>query len=208
MHPSFPFWLRSVVATALVCFAGAALAGGYVLELDGRRVELDLDQPAEAVLADGKRVKLRLERKAEQVYRDKGLSFAHPATIQPSATDINAQVRQVMLVSANGNGVILQRYSGLDPTALIDLMVKEMTDEEVAAGYQRKITPSSQKLADGRSLQGKLARTDSADEAWDRHILAIGNKDGGYLVVTMMERDREAADVAMIDRFWASLTLQ
>ncbi|MCQ4167202.1 hypothetical protein [Tahibacter harae] len=208
MHPSFPHRIRAAAAAAVLLFGGSALAGGYVLELDGRRVELDLDQPAEAVLADGKRVTVRLERKAEQVYREKGLSFAHPATIQPSATDINAQVRQLMLVSANGNGVILQRYSGLDPTALIDLMVKEMTDEEVAAGYERKITPDTQKLADGRQLRGKLARTESADEAWDRHILAIGDERGGFLVVTMMERDREPADVAMLQRFWASLVLE
>jgi hypothetical protein len=208
MNRLFAHWIGHAAAAALITFAGAAVAGGYVLELDGRRVELDLDQPAEAVLADGKRVKLRLERKAEQIYRENGLSFAHPATIQPSATDINDQVRQVMLVSANGNGVILQRYSGLDPTALIDLMVKEMTDEEVAAGYQRKITPDSRKLADGRVVRGKLVRTESSDEAWDRYILAVGDKRGGFLVVTMMESDREAADVAMLDRFWASLVLE
>ena len=199
--------LRAIAAAILVASAGAAAAGGYVLTVNGKTSELDLDKDAQ-ILVDGKAVTVRLQRKEQQIFADSGLSFEHPAAVQPTTTDISDGVRQVMLVSANGNGVILQRYSGLDPTALIDLMVKEMTDEEVAAGYERKITPDTQKLTDGRQLRGKLARTESADEAWDRHILAIGDERGGFLVVTMMERDREPADVAMLQRFWASLILE
>ncbi|HSX62432.1 MAG TPA: hypothetical protein VLF18_19785 [Tahibacter sp.] len=200
-------FLRAIVAAALVAGAGAAAAGGYVLTVDGKTSELDLDKDT-AVVVDGKTVTVKLQRKEQQVFRDRGLSFEHPAIVQPSTTDISKGVRQVMLVSANGNGVILQRYDGIDPTALVDLMVKEMTDEEVAAGYQRTIEAATRKLPDGRDLAGKYARTQSKDESWDRYVYALADgRGGGYLLVTMMEEDRAAADVAMLDRFWKTLKL-
>jgi hypothetical protein len=199
--------LRAVAAAILAAGAGAAMAGGYVLTVNGKTSELDLDKDVQ-ILVDGKAVTVRLQRKEQQVFADSGLSFEHPAAVQPTTTDVSDGVRQVMLVSANGNGVILQRYRGIDPTALVDLMIKETTDEEVAAGYTRKIEPAMRKLADGREITGKHARTQSKDESWDRFVYARSDGDGGgYLIVTMMEEDRAAPDVAMLDRFWKSLKL-
>jgi len=196
-----------IAAALLLAFgAGVVLAGGYVLTVDGKVVELDLDKDAE-LLVGGKPVAVRLQRKEVQQFRDGGLRFDYPASVQPSTTDINANVHQVMLVSANGNGAIVQRYTGLDPNALVDLMVSETTDEEVAAGYKRKIAPTTRTLADGRVLNGKQARTESKDESWSRTIVASGNAGGGYLVVTMMEDERAATDAAMIERFWKTLKL-
>ncbi|GMV30763.1 MAG: hypothetical protein AMXMBFR59_28880 [Rhodanobacteraceae bacterium] len=203
MHNS----LRVAVAAILVAGAGVALAGGYVLTVNGKATELDLDKDVQ-ILVDGRTVTVRLERKEQQVFADSGLSFEHPAVVQPTTTDVSDGVRQVMLVSANGNGVILQRYRGIDPTALVDLMIKETTDEEVAAGYTRTIRPAMRKLADGSELTGKHARTQSKDESWDRFVYARGDgSGGGYLIVTMMEDDRAAPDVTMLDRFWKSLKL-
>jgi hypothetical protein len=203
--------LRSCVRATLfgagLALAAPAFAGGYVLDIGGKQTELDLDQDTAVTLPDGRSVTARLTRKAEQTFRDRGLSFDHPASVQPSGTDVDKRVRQIMMVSANGNGVLVQRYDGLDPTALVDLMVGEMTDEEVAAGYQRKISPASRTLSDGTELKGKLARTESAGESWDRYILAKGDSKGGYLVISMMEDDREAADVAMLQKFWKTLKL-
>lgn len=201
-----PTFFRVAAAAVLALVGGVAMAGGYVLTIGGKSTELDLDKDV-TVAVDGKLVGVRLQRKAQQTFVDGGLSFEHPATVQPSTTDINDQIRQIMLVSANGNGVILQRYEGLDPTALIDVMVKEMTDEEVAAGYQRKIVPVTRLLADGRELAGKQVRTESGDESWDRTVVAMGGRKGGYLLITMMEEGRAAADVALIERFWKTLKL-
>lgn len=202
------FAVRTLLCSAGLALAGQAFAGGYVLDIGGKQTELDLDQDTAVTLPDGRSVSVRLTRKAEQTFRDRGLSFEHPAGVQPSATDVDKRVRQIMMVSANGNGVLVQRYEGLDPTALVDLMVGEMTDEEVAAGYQRKISPASRTLSDGTELKGKLARTESAGESWDRYILAKGDGKGGYLVISMMEDDREAADVAMVQKFWKTLKLE
>ena len=197
---------RIAALAAGLAYTGLLSAGGYVLTVGGKATELDLDQDVQVVV-DGKPVSVRLQRKAEQVFRDRGIRFEYPAAVQPTSSDVTDEVRQIMLVSAHGNGVILQRYEGLDPTALIDLMVKETTDEEVAAGYKRKITPATQTKTDGRELRGKLARTESAGESWDRVIVATGDRNGGYLVITMLEEDRAAADVAMIERFWKTLKL-
>jgi hypothetical protein len=207
MRTSLRIAVAALLATGAVAAAGSALAGGYVLTVDGKTTELDLDKDVQ-VLVDGKSVTVRLQRKELQVFRDSGLSFEHPATVQPTTTDVAEGVRQVMLVSANGNGVILQRYHGIDPTALVDLMIKETTDEEVAAGYTRKIEAATRTLSDGREIAGKYARTQSKDESWDRFVYArTDGKGGGYLIVTMMEEDRAAPDVAMIDRFWKTLKL-
>jgi len=195
---------RIAAALLLAAGAGAVTAGGYVLTVDGKATELDLDKDAQ-LLVDGKPVTVRLQRKEQQQFRDGGLSFDYPASVQPSTTDINGNVRQIMLVSANGNGAIVQRYTGLDPNALVDLMVSETTDEEVAAGYQRKIAPTTRTLTDGRVLRGKQVRTESKDESWSRTVVASGDAKSGYLVITMMEDERAASDAAMIERFWKTL---
>lgn len=199
--------LRAAAAAILAAGAHVALAGGYVLTVNGKTSELDLDKDAQ-ILVDGKPVTVRLQRKEQQVFSDSGLSFEYPAAVQPTTSDVSDGVRQVMFVSANGNGVILQRYRSIDPTALVDLMIRETTDEEVAAGYTRKVDPARRKLADGRELSGKHARTQSKDESWDRFVYALSDgSGGGYLIITMMEEDRTAPDVAMLDLFWKSLKL-
>ncbi|MBL8297109.1 MAG: hypothetical protein JNN30_02070 [Rhodanobacteraceae bacterium] len=199
--------LRTGFAAILLVAAGAAVAGGYVLTIDGKTSELDLDRDAQ-ILVDGKPVTVRLQRKEQQIFSDSGFQFEHPAAVQPTTTDVGDGIRQIMLVSAHGNGVIMQRYRSIDPTAIVDLMVKETTDEEVAAGYKRKIVSAKRKLADGREFAGKHARTESAGESWSRFVYALSDgKGGGYLVLAMMEDGRAEADVAMLDRFWKTLKL-
>lgn len=197
---------RCITVAAGLAFSGLAWAGGYVLTVDGKATELDLDQDTRIVVG-GKPVSVRLERKAEQTFRGAGFRFDHPSAIQPTSRELSEQIHQIMLTSAEGNGLILQRYDGLDPTALVDLMVAEITDEEVAAGYRRKITAATRTLADGRELRGKLARTETDDRNIERLVVATRDAKGGYLLIAIRDDTIPPADVALLDRFWQTLRL-
>ena len=85
---------RETLLLAGLLLAGSAAAGGYVLSIDGKPVELDLDQDTRVELPGGGTATLKLARKAEQQFREGGLAFSYPATLLPSSSDVERQVRQ------------------------------------------------------------------------------------------------------------------
>jgi hypothetical protein len=200
--------LREVLLLAGLLAGGGALAGGYVLSIDGKSVELDLEQDTKVELPGGGTATLKLARKAEQQFREGGISFSYPATLLPSSGDAERRIRQHMLVSPDGYTVIVQRYDGIDPATLIDAVLDDITAEELAAGYKRKITPATRKLADGRELKGRQARTESARDSWNRDVVTLVDSRGGYMIMTMVEDARRPPDMAMVELFWRTLRLE
>lgn len=194
------------LSLALAMASGSALAGDYVLEIDGQKIELDLDHPTSAVLG-GKTAKLLLQQNLQQTWRNDGMSFVHPAAFAPARRTIEKNITQTIMSTPTGTAVLVQHYVGLDPTGLIDFMVKTVSDEEVKAGYTRTIKKTSRKLAGGTILSGQIVHTEHPGESWDREVVAIGSADGGYLVVGMTNDSATDVDHAMIDLFWRSLAL-
>jgi hypothetical protein len=194
------------LACLLGLACGNASAGDYVLEIDGQKFELDLDHSTNAVLG-GKPAKLLLRQNPQQIWRNDGLSFEHPAEFAPARRTIEKNVIQTTMSTPTGSVVLVQHYIGIDPTGLIDFMVKTVSDEEVKAGYTRTTKPASRKLANGSVLSGTIVHTEHPGESWDREIVAIESADGGYLVVGMTNDSATDVDHAMLDLFWHSLSL-
>ena len=197
---------RLATACLLAMMACTAPAADYVLEIDGQKIDLDLDHPANATLG-GKTARLLLRQNSQQTWRNDGMSFEHPAAFAPSRRTIEKNITQTIMSTPTGSVVLVQHYLGVDPTALIDFMVKTVSDEEVKAGYTRTTRKTSRKLAAGNVLAGQIVHTEHPGESWDREIVATGNADGGYLVVGMTNDSATDVDHAMIDLFWRTLAL-
>jgi len=199
---------RRLMAFTLVCvlWVGAAQAGNYVLEIDGKTVELDLDAPANVDLGGAKPVSVVLRQKSNQTWRSDGVLFEHPIAVKPSRREISDGVTQIIMATASGSAVLIQHYDNINPERMIDLAVSQMTDGEVRAGYKRTTEPATRKLADGTMLSGKQVHVERAKEYANYEILATSST-GGYLIVTRVGDFAPKADRQLVKRFWQTLRL-
>lgn len=192
----------------LICLVSSTTAWGqnYLLTINGTEQAIDLDQPTTLQLADGTSIEVLLRQKEFLRYRGDLFSFECKNLLKPSTTDLGDGIKQTMVVSPLGTGVIVQEYSSINPSYLIDLMLKQLTQEEVGVGYKYEEAAIDRKVGD-ISLTGKQAVTTADDEEWTRCVLAGGNEKKGVLIVTFAEKDNQEADKGIIDHFWKSLEL-
>jgi hypothetical protein len=187
--------------------AASALAGNYVLEIDGKPIELDLNRETAAALPDGKKATFRLTQKEIILFSAGMFSFEHKSVMSPSRKMIQPGLHQTMISSPTGTLIMVQEYSTLNPSSLIDLMIRELTKEEIQYGYKYSEAPVRRELADGTTVTGKKAVTEYQGNEWTREVLAYGKRDNGVLIVTAIEKGNAAAEADILALFWKSLKL-
>ena len=133
-------------------------------------------------------------------------SMKHKSSLNPIKSDLGDGLYQTVMMSALGSGLLLQEYHSMDPSALIDLMIQELTKEEVGYGYRKKVESIEKKVGD-LVLQGKKAVTAYKDEEWTRCVYAFGKKDAGILIITMIEKENYQSEGFIISDFWRTLEL-
>ena len=63
-------------------------------------------------------------------FKSENFSFEHPIRLSPSRTDLGGGVFQTMMASPLGTMVMIQEYTAINPSGLIDMMLNELTKEE------------------------------------------------------------------------------
>jgi hypothetical protein len=182
--------------------------GEYVLNIGEKSVELSLGVKQMITLTNGQKLSLLLSRKDVLTYQGELFSFRHKSEYAPSRSELGDGLHQTLMSSALGTVIIVQEYPSTDPSTLVDYMAKELTKEELKAGYTLQSRPVEQKLADGTVLKGKSVVTTSKAEQWTRTIVAHGTGEGGLLIVTMIEKDNTKKEQPLIDLFWSTLRLK
>jgi hypothetical protein len=195
-------------ATALALGAVAAHAGDYVLDIDGKTIELDLDHPSKVDLGNGKSVRLLLKQSREQTWRDGALVFKHAPTFSPSRRELGHGIVQTLMATPAGAEILVQHYDHTDPETMVATIQKALVEDEVGSGWKLTEKPTTRTLSDGTVLKGKIVHTTHATDVWDREIVAFGEGDGGYLVVSAKSDIASEPDHAMIALFWKSLSLK
>lgn len=194
-------------ALAVALFVQPALAGeDYTLEIDGVEQAIGLDAPKEIVLPDGTRVNVVLSQNEFSEFVAKAFSFSHRSDYKPSRNELNAGIVQTAILTPVGTGVLVQEYDGLDPTPLIDIMLKELTKEEVDYGYDYREREVSQTVGD-KTLKGRQAVTSYKDETWTRSVYAYGGRDSGLLIVTFLEDEYRETEEELLEVFWQTLKI-
>jgi len=185
----------------------AALAGeGYTLTINGAEHPIGLDAPKEIVLPDGTRLEVVLIQDEFADYATENFSFSHSNTYRPTHTDLGSGITQTAILSPLGTGVMVQEYSGLNPTLLVGLMLKELTKEEVEYGYKYEEREVTRTIGD-KVIQGREAVTSYQDESWTRTVYAYGERDSGLLIVTFVEQAYAETDAALLEDFWRTLEI-
>ena len=201
-------FVNSCLSLLFAAFAFSAMAeGDYVLKLGDKSIDVSLGEKQTVTLTNGQQVTVLLTKKDVLTFQNDSFSFRHKSTFSPSKSDLGNDVRQTMMTTALGTGIIVQDYGSLDPSSMIDLMVNELTKEEIRAGYKKEEKAVEKKLPDGTVLKGKTVVTTYKDDQWTRSVLASGSGEKGILVVTFIEKSN-LTEQPMIDLFWESLRMK
>lgn len=170
--------------------------GNYLLVINGDSLYLDLDKPTEYKTTNGKKLDIELLQPMILTYSDDMVSFNHSKQFSVSNTLIEEGIEQCMIINSTGNGFMLQKYSTLNPSMLVPLMINELTKESVSYGYKKTERAVRRTLVSGQEITGTEATLiyKGMEEVYT--VYSWGGKDEGLLVVTMLL----AEDYADVDR--------
>lgn len=197
--------LIGIACVALAC--GYALAGNYVLTIDGKKYEVEEGKQKTLELSDGKKILVTLEKKAIVSFRAANFSFDHPSYVTPSHTDLADGIHQTMMATPLGTLVLVQEYANMDPARLVDIMLNKLTEEEKQYGYKITNSPASIKLASGKTLTGKKSIATYSGKQTTRNVLCYSIRDAGVMIVTQVDKEAPLTDKLMVDYFWKTLKI-
>lgn len=143
---------------------------------------------------------------AEKVFENPSFSFRHSETILPTTKKSTEGKIKMTLLSTIGASVAVEEFFHINPVPLLDPLIRELTKEEAAYGYDITITPSTVTLSDGTTLKGKKAVSTYKGKEWTRYAYIYPAKDCGLLIYTQIEKSNSEHQ-SVIDLFWKSLRL-
>ena len=146
-----------------------------------------------------------MRKKAVQTYKSDKMTFQHPGTVSPGRTEVAPGIHQLFMCSTLGTVVMMQEYDELDPILMIDPLIANLTEEEVASGYDIVEEKSVVRLTDGTELRGKKVTSKHGDVALERYVICHRTGGSGIIVITQIGESPSQEDKDMLDLFMRSL---
>ena len=177
----------------------------YQLIINDTEMEISLDKEYE-IEVDGKTVQFKLLAKDTLSYVDDLFSFHYPSEYRVSQIDIDDEIEQIIIMTAEGSGILIQKYSTFDPTVLNELMLSEITKESLNYGFEMNREDYSRELKSGQTVNVDKAVLTYKNEQNIYEVASLGKKDEGIMVMTMM-MDEELSEQGkkIIEMMWNSL---
>lgn len=155
---------------------------------------------------NGEMMQLRIDFRDTLSYDDDLFSFQYLKDFKVSKMDIEQGIHQVMLMSADGSGILIQQYATMNPTMLNEMMIQEVTKESVNYGFQMDRQDYTRKIGSGETLNVARAVLTYRDEKNTYEVASLGKKDEGILIMTMvMDEENSEQGQKIIDLMWNSL---
>ncbi len=180
----------------------------YVLSVEGKDYEIGLDGSVVAKTKEGTDITIGLKRKEFSTFTKDVVSFEHRSDLSVATTDIERDIHQYLTASALGTLIIIQQYDTLNPASLTELMLKQLSADDLATGYTMNKSDFSRTLADGTVMKGLRANLKHKNDDVDLQVLATDSGDGGIIAMTRINHDMGAAEEPIIERFWSTLKLK
>lgn len=199
-----PFALALAVCTA----AFAQGSANYQITINGQTSDVALDGEYTFTTPGGEKITYVIKKKDIVTFEDEMVSFQHSGALTVSTTKIDEGIEQVLAVTPLGTGYIIQEYDGMDPSTLNDLMLQELTKEDVSYGYELSKEEYAKVLKSGQTLKGIKATLKYKDEEKYYTITSHGARDKGVLVITMIDKEYQEKESPVIDLLWESLALK
>ncbi|MBT8195370.1 MAG: hypothetical protein KJO64_03030 [Bacteroidia bacterium] len=180
--------------------------GNFKIHINDTTIEISLDTEYNITLDDNE-IQFTVVAKDTLLYGDDLFSFNYPKNYKPSKLILEEGIEQIMLMTAEGSGILIQKYTTLDPTILKGIMLSEVTKESLSYGYKMKREDYKRKLNSGQKIEIDKAILTYKDDKNIYEVAAIGGKDEGILIMTMiMIEDYSTEGKKIIEMMWESLT--
>jgi hypothetical protein len=195
--------------TIIIFFSlGAQAQQDYILQINDSSFDISLDKPYN-ILLNGQKVNFKIKQKEILTYSTNLYNFSYSKDVKISKTEIDAGIEQISILTAEGSGLLIQKYETINPTSLNELMLTEMTKESINYGYKSKKTTYQRTLPSGQKVDVTRAELRYKDEVNIYEITSIGKKDEGILIVTMrLDEVKNTQGQKIIDLMWESLIVK
>ena len=157
--------------------------------------------------ADNCQVNIQLLEKAIRTYGDDFVKFNYSNKYSISITELDVGIEQLMVMTANGNGIIIQEYSTMNPVFITDFMISEMTKESISYGYKGEPKEAQISLPSGLLLKGQKITLTYNTEVEEYQVYTYGAKDRGIMIATLTNNLNEAEGIELMDLFFNSLEI-
>ena len=186
----------------------AVSAQEYIIEINDSTFEISLDENYNIVI-NGESVDFTVIAKDTLVYDDDFYSFKHIKDFRVSKVIVDEGIEQIMILTADGSGFLIQKYLTMNPTLMNDLMMNEVTKESVNYGFELKREDYSRGLTSGERVNVDKAVLTYNDEINIYEIATIGFKDSGILIMSMkMDGENSETGNDLINFMWDSLEIK
>jgi hypothetical protein len=157
----------------------------------------------------GTRIYLTLKAKDTLTYQDDFFSFLYSKNHKISKLVLEQGVEQIIIMTAEGSGMLIQKYTTLNPTNLNETMLAELTRESLNSGFESKRTNYTRTLKSGQKITVNKAVLKNAEETNIYEVASVGEKNTGIMIITMI-MDEEVSQQArkIIELMWKSLTIK
>ncbi|SDH53019.1 hypothetical protein [Winogradskyella thalassocola] len=180
----------------------------YEVEINGKTYDIALDKNYELDL-NGTKIKLNVKQKDTLVYTDPYFNFKYPKDYKVGKTIIDSEIEQLMLMTAEGSGFIIQTYSGINPTMLNELMINEVTKESVNYGFKLVREDYERTLDSGLKINVNKAVLTYKNEINIYEVASVGKKDSGLILMSMEMSDMEnSIGKNLINMIWNTLEIK
>lgn len=157
----------------------------------------------------GTPIHLKISSKDTLHYSSSFLSFSYPKLFKVSKTTIGEGIDQVSILTGEGSGIIIQKYETINPSALNELMLREITKESINYGFKSSKSTYQRKLKSGQEIEVTKDILRYKDDVNIYEVASIGKKDAGIIIITMkMDEDIHTEGQKVIDLMWQSLTVE
>lgn len=181
--------------------------GNYIVIINSDSVQINLDTAYQYKTSSGEDLVIKVVQPNVLTYTDSMISFQYDKSLSVSDTEIGEGIEQCMVISASGNGFLVQKYKTIDPSSLTQLMLNEITKQNVSYGYVKTEKKFKKKLLSGQTIEGIEATLTYKGEKEVYTVATYGGRDEGIIVVTMLLiEDTKAKQI--IDLFLNTLKIK
>lgn len=198
---------KDIFILLLMAYSSQSFSGNYLLAVDGKEYELNLDSESQLVI-DGKSLSVILKQKQVLRFNSQSFYFDHPKDFMPLKTELNTNIYQTAVMTPLGTVVMVQEYLDMNPEPLIDLMINEVTKKEREYGYKIIEEQKVIELNSSQKLKGKLIQSTFKGSNIERFVGAYGTRDAGVLVLTQIDYEIDEKPSDFIEQIMSSLTLK
>ena len=196
---------KILVTVAIFCSLKGFSQEDFVIRVNDTVINVALDKSYN-VNIKGTKLNFIVSSKDTLTYTSSFYSFLYPKAFRVSSSKIETGIEQISIMTAEGSGMIIQKYENFNPTTLNEMMLAEMTKESISYGFVSKRSHYKKKLKSGQEIEVTKSELRYKDDVNIYEVASIGMKDAGLIIITIrMNEVNNTEGQKVIDLMWNSL---